>query len=187
MWSLCAMRERRQWWWWGRAPGCKVRNSALGTVLSENLALIGPSSCFHQLPTQICWQVLSVQKQNPCQWWTQVQALRRALWHNPLHRKPWQDTSSQILPLLSQSGRRWDSTLGKGLIVKCIVKIVWIMDLLACRIGLIVVLQEKAFFVFFLIVVRPPPRQPRMKLSKWWTCREMESSNTHCSHRMTYW
>lgn len=65
MWSLCGMQERRQWWWWGRAPGCKVRNSAPGTVLSENLALIGPSSGYHQLPTQICWQVLSVQKQNP--------------------------------------------------------------------------------------------------------------------------
>lgn len=92
MWSLCGMRERRQWWRWrGRAPGCKVRNSAPGTMPSENLALIGPSSYYHQLPTQICWQVLSVQKQNPCQRWTQVQVRRRALWHNPLQscaRKP---------------------------------------------------------------------------------------------------
>lgn len=141
MWSLCGMRECRQWWWWGRAPGCKVRNSAPGTVLSENLALIGPSSCYHQLPTQICWQVLSVQKQNPCQWWTQVQARRRALWHNPLQSCTESLDKTQAHRFCPSwvrvAANQWDSTLGKEQIVMPehnIVKIIWIMFLLACRI-----------------------------------------------------
>lgn len=178
MWSLCGMRERRQWWWWGWAPGCKVRNSAPGTVLSENLALIGPSSCYHQLPTQICWQVLSVQKQNPCQWWTQVQARRRALWHNPLQSCTESLDKTQAhrfyLSWVRVAANQWDSTLGKEQIVKCLntTLLKSFGSRFCLRVGFfghIVLLQKQAVFVcvFFLIVARPPPQQPRMKYSKW--------------------
>lgn len=170
MWSLCAMRERRQWWWWGWAPGCKVRNSALGTVLSENLALIGPSSCYYQLPTQICWQVLSVQKQSPCQLWTEVQARRRALWHNPLQSCTESLDKTQARRFCPSwvrvAANQWDSTLGKEQIVKCLnTTLLKLCFLLACSIfGHIVLKQKRAvFFVGFFVL---PSQQPRMKWSK---------------------
>lgn len=71
-----------------------------------------------------------------------------------------------------------DSTLGKKQTVKC-----WKtrttslksfgMFSLTCRILCHIVFRRTSCFSFFLFVARPPPRQPRMKWSKYWTCGEI--------------